>query len=118
MEYDPLLAKLALWAATRDDAIARAIRALREYEVGGIRTNIGFFRQIFEDPEYRAGRLHTGFIDEFFARTSRPPHPAENQAVAALAAALFARARAHAGVHPDGARPSPWLLAGREEQRR
>ena len=44
------------------------LRALREYDVGGIRTNIGFFRQILEDPEFRAGHLHTGFIDEFFAR--------------------------------------------------
>ena len=50
MEYDPLLAKLAVFAATREQAIQRMIRALREYDVGGIRTNIGFFRQILEDP--------------------------------------------------------------------
>ncbi len=50
MDYDPLLAKLAVWAATRDEAAARAVRALGEYRVGGIRTNIGFFRQILEDP--------------------------------------------------------------------
>src|SRR5208283_3818879 len=49
MEYDPLLAKLAVWAATRGEAIDRMLRALREYDVGGIRTNIGFFRQILED---------------------------------------------------------------------
>ena len=75
MEYDPLLAKLAVWADTRDAAIARMMRALREYDVGGIRTNIGFFRQILEDPEFRAGHLHTGFIDEFFARTPPPEAP-------------------------------------------
>ena len=50
-------------------AIARMIRALREYDVGGIRTNIGFFRQILEDAEFRAGqpahRLHR--------RIFRPP---------------------------------------------
>src|SRR5579863_6409873 len=66
MEYDPLLAKLAVWAATREDATERMIRALREYDVGGIRTNLGFFRQILEDAEFRAARLHTGFIEEFF----------------------------------------------------
>ncbi len=89
MEYDPLLAKLAVWAGTREEAIARMIRALREYDVGGIRTNIGFFRQILEDPEFRAGRLHTGFIDEFFARDSRPP---------SRRADLAARGRAGCGV--------------------
>ena len=36
------------------------IRALREYDVGGIRTNLGFFRQILEDAEFRAGRLQPG----------------------------------------------------------
>src|ERR1039458_533721 len=54
MEYDPLLAKLAVWADTRDHATARMIRALREYDVGGIHTNLAFFRQILEDPEFRA----------------------------------------------------------------
>ncbi len=57
MEYDPLLAKLAVWAGTREAAIARMLRALREYDVGGIKTNIAFFRQILDDPEFRAGRL-------------------------------------------------------------
>ena len=66
MDYDPLLAKLAVWAPTREHAVARALRALGEYHVGGIRTNIGFFRQILEDPEFRAGHLHTGFIEDFF----------------------------------------------------
>ena len=55
MEYDPLLAKLAVWADTREHATARMLRALREYDVGGIRTNLAFFRQILEDPEFRAG---------------------------------------------------------------
>ncbi len=68
MEYDPLLAKLAVWADTREHATARMIRALREYDVGGIHTNLAFFRQILEDAEFRAAKLHTGFIDEFFQR--------------------------------------------------
>jgi acetyl-CoA carboxylase biotin carboxylase subunit len=113
MEYDPLLAKLAVWAGTREEAIGRMLRALREYEVGGIRTNIGFFRQILEDPEFRAGNLHTGFIDEFFARTAPPAPPPELAAVAALAAALHAAASAPS---PAPAAPaSRWLEAGRSE---
>jgi acetyl-CoA carboxylase biotin carboxylase subunit len=113
MEYDPLLAKLAVWAGTRGEAIDRMVRALREYDVGGIRTNIGFFRQILEDPEFRAGNLHTGFIDEFFAR-SRPPETSdETRVVAALAAALHATRRKENGgaARPEAA--SQWLQTGR-----
>ena len=72
MEYDPLLAKMAVWAYNREEATARMIRALREYHVGGIRTNIGFFRQILEDAEFRRGNLHTGFIDEFLGAPRCP----------------------------------------------
>src|SRR5277367_7203022 len=68
IDYDPLLAKLAVWAGTRESAIARMLRALREYDVAGIHTNITFFRQILEDEEFRAGRLHTQFVEEFLDR--------------------------------------------------
>jgi acetyl-CoA carboxylase biotin carboxylase subunit len=117
MEYDPLLAKLAVWAPTRAEAIARSIRALREYDVGGIRTNIGFFRQILEDPEFRAGNLHTGFIEEFFARTPPPQAPSDLAVVAALAAVIHSANRA-AATPVNGAAaaaPSAWLAAGRSD---
>jgi acetyl-CoA carboxylase biotin carboxylase subunit len=93
------------------------IRALREYDVGGIRTNIGFFRQILEDPGFRAGRLHTGFIEEFFARRHAAAAAPELAAVAALAAALYTAEQSRNGVasSPAGAGPSPWLQAGRHE---
>jgi acetyl-CoA carboxylase biotin carboxylase subunit len=115
MEYDPLLAKLAVWAATREDATERMIRALREYDVGGIRTNLGFFRQILEDAEFRAANLHTGFIEEFFARHEGPRPPAELTAVAALAAALHAMSRAPQSAPAAKSGTSPWLSSGRGE---
>ena len=115
MEYDPLLAKLAVWAETREEATARMIRALREYDVGGIRTNIGFFRQILEDQEFRAAHLHTGFIDEFFRRRHATAPPEELRAVAALAAALHtARQTVPAGEASLEA-GSRWLQSGRED---
>jgi len=114
MEYDPLLAKLAVWAGTREEATARMIRALREYDVGGIRTNIGFFRQILEDPEFRGGRLHTAFIDEFFARHQPPDPPPDFAAVAALAAALHTASRNGQPQSPEAARNS-WRDLGRSE---
>ncbi len=114
MEYDPLLAKLAVWAGDRPEAIARTIRALREYDVGGIRTNIGFFRQILEDPEFIAGRLHTSFIDEFFARHRAPEPPPGVRTAAALAAALHVASRTPAETPQSGA-CFRWLDAGRSD---
>lgn len=72
LEYDPLLIKLAAWAETRDEVIARLIRALEETHIGGIRTNIEFFLDVLSDPAFQAGDLHTGFLEEWFAR--RKPH--------------------------------------------
>jgi len=115
MEYDPLLAKLAVWAGTREQATERMIRALREYDVGGIRTNLSFFRQILEDDEFRAARLHTGFIDEFFERRKPPAPPSEFTAVAALAAALHTRSAAPKGTPSVDGASSSWLQAGRRE---
>ncbi|MEO8596791.1 MAG: acetyl-CoA carboxylase biotin carboxylase subunit [Candidatus Solibacter sp.] len=115
MEYDPLLAKLAVWADSRDHAVQRMLRALREYDVGGIRTNLAFFRQILEDPEFLAANLHTGFIEEFWKR--RPPLEADAGVVAAaaLAAALHAtRAPSEAGSNGGAPSASAWRDAGRE----
>ena len=116
MDYDPLLAKLAVWASTRDDAARRAIRALGEYRVDGIRTNIAFFQQVLEDREFLAGNLHTGFIDEFFARVKPAPPAPDVEAVAALVAALHSTRRSA----PPDPRPSAsqWLAAGRSEMLR
>jgi acetyl-CoA carboxylase biotin carboxylase subunit len=118
MEYDPLLAKLAVWAADRESATARMIRALREYDVGGIGTNIGFFRQILEDPEFRRGHLHTGFIDEFFTRNAAPQPPQDLAAIAALVAALHASTRTGNGAAKTASAASAWKEIGRSEMLR
>jgi acetyl-CoA carboxylase biotin carboxylase subunit len=117
IDYDPLLAKLAVWNGTRESAIARMVRALREYDVGGIRTNIGFFRQILEDEEFRQGRLHTGFVDEFLARCKRFQPSAELAAIAELVAAHHAKGSAVRTASIPAAR-SRWREIGRGEMLR
>jgi acetyl-CoA carboxylase biotin carboxylase subunit len=114
IDYDPLLAKLAVWNATRETAIARMLRALREYEVAGIHTNIAFFRQILEDEEFRAGRLHTQFVDEFPERRKPFDPPPELESIAALVAAFHAKRSA---PRAETAQPqrSRWLDIGRDE---
>jgi acetyl-CoA carboxylase biotin carboxylase subunit len=114
MEYDPLLAKLAVWADTRDHATVRMLRALREYDVGGIRTNLAFFRQILEDPEFQAAKLHTGFIDEFFQRRRSVEPSGDLAAVAALAAALHTAAVRPEAANGGAKSASPWQTAGRD----
>lgn len=117
LDYDPLLAKLAVWAPSREHAIDRMIRALDEYAVDGIKTTLPFYRQVFADPDYRAAHLHTGFIEECLARQSVNgcnPDP-DSEFVAAVVAALHAGAAARNGNRPV-AKKSSWLTAGREGQ--
>ena len=60
--YDPLVSKLCVWAPSRPLALARMRRALSEYVVLGIRTNLPFHIALLENEEFTAGRYDTGFI--------------------------------------------------------
>jgi acetyl-CoA carboxylase, biotin carboxylase subunit len=116
LEYDPLLAKLAVWAGSRDQVVARMIRALDEYQVVGIKTNLGFFRQLLEDREFRQGELHTGLVDEFLSRRPVPVDDPELQAVAALVAQAFLVRDPAAKQNIAGKNAcSRWRTAGRDE---
>ena len=116
LEYDPLLAKLVTWASTRDEAVSRMIRALAEHSVGGIKTTIGFFTRILTDPGFRAGDIHTGFIDEFLRRQGAPvEREPQYEAVVALVAALhLQRERADAAPAASNHLRSNWALTGRQ----
>jgi acetyl-CoA carboxylase biotin carboxylase subunit len=63
VHYDPMLAKLIVHAATREEARRRAITALRDYAILGIRTNIPFLLQLLEHPQFIDASVDTGFID-------------------------------------------------------
>jgi pyruvate carboxylase subunit A len=62
--YDPMIAKLIVWGADRDEAIRRMRRALLEYRIGGITTNLPFHLALLDEPDFVAGRLSTLFIPE------------------------------------------------------
>jgi acetyl-CoA carboxylase biotin carboxylase subunit len=89
IEYDPLLAKLTVWAQDREAAIARMRRALAEYRVLGITTNLGLFGALMSDEQFIAGSLHTGFLDEFAQRAQREPVARDEVLASVLAAASF-----------------------------
>jgi len=54
----------------RTQAISRLTRALHEYFVGGIKTNISLFRRILTDPDFQAGKLDTGYLDRLLKSKS------------------------------------------------
>jgi len=89
MDYDPLLAKLIGYGTDRQQAISRLQRALNEYFVGGIKTNISLFRRILADEDFRSGKLDTGFLDRLLKRPTIETRP-ENPELAAIAAGIFA----------------------------
>ena len=116
LDYDPLLAKLAVWAGSREEARVRMIRALDEYHVVGIKTNLAFFRQLLEDDQVRHAELHTGLVDEFLSRRPGPEKDAELEAVAALVAHAFLTARGPSGQNHKGRNAgAAWRLAGRDD---
>jgi acetyl/propionyl-CoA carboxylase alpha subunit len=105
--YDPMLAKLTVHAETRGAAIDRALAALRHYPVLGIRTNIPFMIRVLEHPEFRAGDLHTGFIDQHLASLMRAPEIRPEIVAAAALAAGASRPAAFGDTPP--AVPDPWV---------
>jgi acetyl-CoA carboxylase biotin carboxylase subunit len=113
LDYDPLLAKLTVHAPDRPAAIARTLRALEEYAVTGVTTNLAFFGDLLRDEEFAAGRLHTGFLDEFMAR--RPQHPPDPllDHLAAAVAAVHTRDTEPGRPDPDPLRNSRWVREGR-----
>jgi 3-methylcrotonyl-CoA carboxylase alpha subunit len=111
VQYDPMLAKLIAHGETRDHAIDRAAAALRAFPILGVRTNVPFLIKVLEHPAFRAGRVHTGFVDEHLAALLESPAPS----AVVIAAADFVRsaparpAVAGGAVNP----PDPWSdLAG------
>ena len=86
VEYDPLLAKLVTYAGNRADAVDRMRRAIEEYVVGGVKTNLALFQQILNNPEFLAGKTDTGYLTRHPFQSSVPLE--SEREIAAIAAAL------------------------------
>jgi len=91
IEYDPLLAKLIAYGSDREQAISRLVRALREYFVAGIKTNLSLFLRILHDPDFHTGRINTGYLDRLLKSESGSlPQETNSAQIAAIAGGLFA----------------------------
>jgi len=94
IHYDPMLAKLVAFGATRDEANRRLARALREASVLGVTTNVPFLRAVVAHPAWRAGALSTHFIaDHKDALAGRHLDAALAARLVTVAAAVRADAR-------------------------
>ncbi len=108
VHYDPMIAKLIVWDHDRPAAVRRLARALSEYQVVGLQTNLGLLRRIAAHPAFGAAELDTGFIGRHGAGLlpAREPAPAAALAAAVLRV-LHDRAETTAGSHDPY---SPWNL--------
>jgi acetyl-CoA carboxylase biotin carboxylase subunit len=129
MDYDPLLAKLIGYGTDREQAIARLTRALNEYFVGGIKTNLSLFRRILNDPDFRAARMDTGFLDRMLKREENITRDPNAVVAAVIAAGVFAalgsatvagasERQAPNGIGGSGKSSSGWKAASRRESLR
>ena len=87
--FDSLLAKVIAHSPTADfaAAIARTLRALSEFRVAGVGTNLPFLHNVLAHEDFAAGRVHTRWVDEHLAELAVPPANAPTRFVAADAAA-------------------------------
>jgi propionyl-CoA carboxylase alpha chain len=88
MFYDPMIAKLITWGATRDAAIDAQVEALDSFEIGGISHNVDFLSALMQHPRFRSGNITTGFIAEEYPEgfTGAPLDEALTADLSALAA--------------------------------
>ncbi|HEY3038890.1 MAG TPA: acetyl-CoA carboxylase biotin carboxylase subunit [Pyrinomonadaceae bacterium] len=129
IHYDPLISKLAAWGSSRNESIDRLRRALDEYEVGGIKTTLPFFREIVRDEEFQSGRLDTNFISRFNERRDNERSTASVasdrqelllQDIAVIAASIHyatLQREASSNTQSPGDSRNRWKLSGREALR-
>jgi len=115
--YDSLITKLVVWGETRGEALLRMRRALEEYRVMGVSTNIPFHQQILNDMRFIGGQIDTTFLESRFSIAEEDdPNDLE---VAAIAAVLLAHRRGQRILTitrlQNGQSQSNWKRLGRWE---
>ncbi len=111
--YDPMISKFCVFGRTREEAIGRMRRALQEYEVGGIKTTLPFFREIVEDAEFIEGKLDTGFIPRWQERRQKREASEVEKDLAIIAAALNNSKNQAVATVSNQEKQSRWQQAGR-----
>jgi acetyl-CoA carboxylase biotin carboxylase subunit len=117
--YDPMIAKLIVWGETRAQAILRMRRALEEYRIVGVRTNIPFHQTMMDSHRFMAGQYDTRFVEERFSMEEAEEHRKNHEEVAAILATLVAHRateRSAQLVQRNERDTSNWKWVGRWER--
>jgi acetyl-CoA carboxylase biotin carboxylase subunit len=117
--YDPMIAKLIVWGETRAQAILRMRRALEEYRIVGVRTNIPFHQTLMDSHRFMGGQFDTRFIEERFSMGDAADAGASQAEIAAILATLVAHQQSERSAHivRRGERDaSNWKWVGRWER--
>ncbi|TLM96429.1 acetyl-CoA carboxylase biotin carboxylase subunit [Hymenobacter jeollabukensis] len=103
--YDPMIAKLVTYGATRQEAIARMLRAIEEYQITGIETTLGFGRYVLQHPAFTSGDFDTNFVRDHFQPSvlQQQPSPELAQLAAVLAAKLLTEQKGVGAAASNGA---------------
>ncbi|SAM03866.1 hypothetical protein [Absidia glauca] len=111
VHYDPMISKLIVRGEDRNDALRRFRRALEQYQVVGLTTNIDFIKKVAEHPEFIKGEVETGFIQQFENDLLKAPEApnAETLALAATALRLKEQQQLKFNKHDPS---SPWQTVG------
>jgi acetyl-CoA carboxylase biotin carboxylase subunit len=114
--YDPILAKLIVWAEDRNAACQRMIKALDDYVILGVQTSIRFLRDLIGHPQFLKGKTTTSFIQDHFADWTGDKDSEISQRMALLAAAFDSMQGISSGIGNLATRKevySPWLSLGK-----
>ncbi|MCR9257773.1 MAG: acetyl/propionyl/methylcrotonyl-CoA carboxylase subunit alpha [Alphaproteobacteria bacterium] len=113
VHYDPMIAKIVTHGPDRATALSRLERALAETAVLGVATNVRFLKRLAAHPDFRAGDVHTRFIEQH--ETALLPRdsgaPGRVIAYAALALLMESEERARQAAKHSGDRTSPWAIS-------
>jgi acetyl-CoA carboxylase biotin carboxylase subunit len=113
--YDPILAKLIVWAEDRPKSQQKMICALDDYVILGIQTTIGFLKDVIAHPQFQAGETTTGFIDKYFSEWRGKKKTEEARLIVALASAFDGQAKSFGPqvTTDQDFVPSPWQTLGK-----
>lgn len=113
--YDSLLAKLIAWGETRAVAIVRMRRALEEYRVAGVITNLSLYEALLNSTRFLGGQIHTRFVEEQFQMSEGDELSAESgrRLAAALTVALVDHQRQQGRREREGTCVNRWKMLGR-----
>jgi len=117
--YDSLISKLIVWGETRAEAILRMRRALEEYKIVGVRTNIPFHQRLMDSHRFMGGQFDTRFIEERFWLDAAETEEESREKIAAIISTLVAHQQTQraANIVKRGSRDtSNWKWVSRWER--